>query len=114
MSQNFSFVFSHSPAYLPKPPDFPDQTRVVGYFWLPEKPFTPPEELVEFLAKGTPVYVGFGSVNVPGGKSLIVRLVEVCVCVCVFARARARAMCARVCGPCVCVCVCVSEVGWFL
>eukprot|EP00667_Euglena_gracilis_P002462 EG_transcript_2461 len=69
-------IYCHSPAYLPKPPDFPDQTRVVGYFWLPEKPFTPPEELVEFLAKGTPVYVGFGSVNVPGGKSLIVRLVE--------------------------------------
>lgn len=69
-------IYCHSPAYLPKPPDFPDQARVVGYFWLPEKPFTPPDDIVQFLEKGKPVYVGFGSVNVPGSKTLIVRLVE--------------------------------------
>jgi len=69
-------IYCHSPSFLPKPYDFPEQTRVVGYFWLPEKPFTPPEDITQFLEKGTPVYVGFGSVNVPGGKTLIVRLVE--------------------------------------
>lgn len=68
---------SLSPAYLPKPSDFPDQARVVGYFWLPEQPFTPPEDIKQFLEKGAPVYVGFGSVNVPGSKTLIVRLVQV-------------------------------------
>eukprot|EP00670_Eutreptiella_braarudii_P015560 CAMPEP_0174326412 /NCGR_PEP_ID=MMETSP0810-20121108/13888_1 /TAXON_ID=73025 ORGANISM="Eutreptiella gymnastica-like, Strain CCMP1594" /NCGR_SAMPLE_ID=MMETSP0810 /ASSEMBLY_ACC=CAM_ASM_000659 /LENGTH=545 /DNA_ID=CAMNT_0015440027 /DNA_START=18 /DNA_END=1654 /DNA_ORIENTATION=- len=69
-------IHCYSPAFLPKPVDFPEQSRTVGYFWLPEKPFTPPEDVAAFLEKGKPVYVGFGSVNVPGSKTLIPRLLE--------------------------------------
>ena len=47
---------------LPRPADWPDSSRVTGYWFLEEPRWKPPEALEEFLAAGPkPVYVGFGS-----------------------------------------------------
>jgi len=58
-------LYGYSPAVLPRPTDWPESSRVVGYWW-PETPAgrQPPASLVEFLAAGPPpVYVGLGSVG---------------------------------------------------
>lgn len=48
---------------LPGPLNYPDWARVTGFWFLPAPPaWTPPEDLLEFLADGAPpVCVGFGS-----------------------------------------------------
>jgi sterol 3beta-glucosyltransferase len=47
---------------LPRPADWPDSSRVTGYWFLDEPQWKPPEALYEFLAAGPkPIYVGFGS-----------------------------------------------------
>jgi sterol 3beta-glucosyltransferase len=52
-----------SPAVIPRPPDWPAQAHLTGYWQLPrDDGFTPPPALARFLAEGPPpVYVGFGS-----------------------------------------------------
>lgn len=54
-------AFSHR--LLPEATDYPDWVRTTGFWFLPAPPdWTPPPELVRFLAAGPPpVYVGFGS-----------------------------------------------------
>jgi UDP:flavonoid glycosyltransferase YjiC (YdhE family) len=56
------FLYGYSPAFLPKPSDWPDWVNVTGY-WFLDKPenWQPPQDLVDFIASGTPpVYIGFG------------------------------------------------------
>lgn len=52
-----------SPAVVPPDPAWGAQLRPTGYWLLPPPPgWTPPPDLVEFLAAGpAPVYLGFGS-----------------------------------------------------
>ena len=72
-------LYAFSPSFLPKPPDWPDRSRVVGYWWLPDKDpnYQPFAELAQFLANGPPpVYVGFGSVTVPGDHNVVPKLIE--------------------------------------
>jgi UDP:flavonoid glycosyltransferase YjiC (YdhE family) len=55
-------IYGYSPTVLPKPVDWNDALHVTGHWFLPEQAWTPPPELVRFLAGGpAPVYVGFGS-----------------------------------------------------
>lgn len=56
-------VYGYSRHVLPKPPDWNENTHVVGYWTLTEADtWQPPEALVNFLQSGKPpVYVGFGS-----------------------------------------------------
>jgi sterol 3beta-glucosyltransferase len=55
-------LYGVSPSLLPRPGDYPDNTYVCGQ-WVPPAPdWSPPADLVDFLAAGEPpVYLGFGS-----------------------------------------------------
>jgi sterol 3beta-glucosyltransferase len=55
-------LYSHSPALLPKPPDWSDWLHVTGYWFLDtSNNWQPPKELVEFIEAGSPpIYIGFG------------------------------------------------------
>jgi UDP:flavonoid glycosyltransferase YjiC (YdhE family) len=47
---------------LPRPPDWPENVHVTGYWYLDTPAFEPPPALQAFLAAGAPpVYIGFGS-----------------------------------------------------
>lgn len=56
-------LYGWSNFLLPQPPDWGDDRRVCGYWFLArEENWEPPAELAEFLAKGPPpVCMGFGS-----------------------------------------------------
>jgi UDP:flavonoid glycosyltransferase YjiC (YdhE family) len=58
-------LYGYSPAVIPKPPDWGEDTHVTGYWFLdPVEAWTPPAALVEFLEAGPPpVFVGFGSMS---------------------------------------------------
>jgi len=56
-------LFGYSPAVIPHPPDWDATHHVTGYWFLDTPPeFTPPADLLAFLAAGDPpVSIGFGS-----------------------------------------------------
>jgi UDP:flavonoid glycosyltransferase YjiC (YdhE family) len=58
-------LFGFSPTVIPRPHDWPAHVHVTGYWFLEaDNCWTPPVELVGFLADGPrPVCVGFGSVR---------------------------------------------------
>ncbi|HEY0531638.1 MAG TPA: glycosyltransferase [Actinoplanes sp.] len=61
-----------SPAVVPRPADWPSPLHVTGYWW-PARPagWSPPAELVDFLAAGPrPVFIGFGSMAPGHGSRL--------------------------------------------
>jgi sterol 3beta-glucosyltransferase len=58
--------YGFSPSVVPRPSDWRSGLEIVGYYWPYVGDWTPPPELVDFLAAGAPpVFVGFGSM-VPG------------------------------------------------
>ncbi|HSF79831.1 MAG TPA: glycosyltransferase [Anaerolineales bacterium] len=55
-------VYGYSPSVLPRPHSWGEWINVVGYWFMPESDWTPPNDLADFIAAGKPpVYVGFGS-----------------------------------------------------
>jgi len=58
-------LLGFSETIVPRPPDWGDNVHYTGY-WRPEEPdWTPPPDLLEFLASGPPpIFVGFGSMTV--------------------------------------------------
>lgn len=77
------FLYNVSPEVFPPSVDFPDWVRVTGYWFLDEgsNDFTPPEDLVHFLAKARAdnkkiVYVGFGSIVVSDSNQLTQAVVD--------------------------------------
>lgn len=51
-----------SPWVTPVDPGWPEEVRTTGFWYLPSRPWSPPEALRRFLADGpAPVYIGFGS-----------------------------------------------------
>lgn len=47
---------------VPRPPDWGDNVHVTGYWFPPEEPWQPPDDLRRFLNAGSPpVFIGFGS-----------------------------------------------------
>ncbi|MBK7217547.1 MAG: hypothetical protein IPH95_10950 [Candidatus Promineofilum sp.] len=57
-------VHGYSPTLLPKPRDWSEALFVPGFWFLDDDTYSPPAELVDFLAAGPPpVYVGFGSMT---------------------------------------------------
>ena len=55
-------LYGFSPAWLPRPADWPGHVRVTGFWFLDAPGWRPPPRLAAFLAAGPPpVYVGFGS-----------------------------------------------------
>jgi sterol 3beta-glucosyltransferase len=61
--RNWPVLYGFSPTVVPRPADWRDGLRVVGYWWPPTSPgWRPDPGLVEFLDDGpAPVFVGFGS-----------------------------------------------------
>ncbi|MEU6698656.1 glycosyltransferase [Pseudonocardia sp. NPDC046786] len=66
--QRWPVMYGYSPAVLEAPQDWPVWRRVVGYWWPAVEPgWTPPAELTDFLAAGTPpVVVTLGSMAPAG------------------------------------------------
>jgi UDP:flavonoid glycosyltransferase YjiC (YdhE family) len=64
-------LHGYSPLVAPRPVDWRTGLEVTGYWWPPRDPtWTPPEELVRFLAAGPPpVFIGLGSVMVSTERS---------------------------------------------
>lgn len=59
-----------SPSVIPKPSDWSDMDHMTGY-WFLDSPleYTPPQNLVDFLADGSPpICIGFGSMPGPETK----------------------------------------------
>jgi sterol 3beta-glucosyltransferase len=65
-------LYGISPSVFPKPPDWGENIKVTGYWFLEnETGWSPPVELVEFLSRGKPpVYVGFGSMTLHDPRSV--------------------------------------------
>jgi UDP:flavonoid glycosyltransferase YjiC (YdhE family) len=60
----YSYLWSQ--ALIPRPPDWDSHISITGFSFLnAASKYTPPEDLINFLAKGPPpVYIGFGSIVV--------------------------------------------------
>jgi UDP:flavonoid glycosyltransferase YjiC (YdhE family) len=59
------YLYGFSPTVVPKPSNWETRLHVTGY-WFLEHPqdWTPPEDLLAFLAAGSPpVYIGYGSMT---------------------------------------------------
>lgn len=55
-------LYAFSPHVIPPPVDWPAHVHVTGYWWLDTPDWTPPADLLAFLAAGpAPVFIGFGS-----------------------------------------------------
>jgi UDP:flavonoid glycosyltransferase YjiC (YdhE family) len=66
------FVYGFSEHVIPRPGDWPDSHQITGYWFLDgEDSWSPPPELLDFLAAGPPpVSIGFGSMAGPQAQSL--------------------------------------------
>jgi len=63
-------LYAYSEAVVPRPADWDESSVVTGY-WFLDAPanWQPDPELVKFLQEGSPpVYIGFGSMFIGGGK----------------------------------------------
>jgi UDP:flavonoid glycosyltransferase YjiC (YdhE family) len=63
-------LYAYSSVVVPVPDDWDDSSMVTGYWFLDSlSDWKPPQDLVAFLQDGPPpVYVGFGSMFMNGGK----------------------------------------------
>lgn len=65
-------LYGYSEHVVPRPTDWRAGLEVVGYWWpVMPKTWTPPHELLDFLASGpTPIYIGLGSTATLQGERL--------------------------------------------
>lgn len=63
--EELPILYGYSPSIIPPAPDWNENVRVTGFWFLDEPTdWKPPEDLVGFLESGTPpVYIGFGSMS---------------------------------------------------
>ena len=61
--QTMPVIYAISQLLMPRPPQWGAHIHMTGFWWDNDPaPFTPPEDLVQFLEAGPPpVYIGFGS-----------------------------------------------------
>ena len=73
-------LLGFSPAVLPRPREWPEPMHVTGYWFLDlASQFTPPPELVDFLAAGPPpVAIGFGSMAARDPKAMTELVIAAC------------------------------------
>ncbi len=64
-AQQLPALYGFSPSVIPRPPDWPDNVHVTGYWFLePDRGWQPPAGLKEFIQAGSrPLYIGFGSIS---------------------------------------------------
>lgn len=66
-----------SPRVVPPPPDWGAHVHTTGYWLLDEPGWSPPSDLLDFLAAGSPpVFIGFGSMIAPDPAALTRLLLE--------------------------------------
>lgn len=74
------FTYCWSPSLVPKPKDWGKHIDIVGFFILNQSsriPYTPPDDLAQFLASGQPpMYIGFGSMVIPDAEEINKCIVE--------------------------------------
>jgi len=69
-------LYFYSQYVIPHPADWPPSVHVTGYWFLKDQSgWTPPEDLVRFLAPA-PVYVGFGSMVAENAESFTRTVIE--------------------------------------
>lgn len=63
--QRLPSLYAYSPAFCPKPRDWPEWVNPTGYWFLNlPSDWTPPPALLDFLQAGpAPIYIGFGSLT---------------------------------------------------
>lgn len=66
------FIYGFSEHVVPRASDWPTSHHVTGYWFLNgSDDWTPPHDLVEFIASGTkPIYIGFGSMTGDSARRL--------------------------------------------
>ncbi|MBN1429768.1 MAG: glycosyltransferase family 1 protein [Anaerolineae bacterium] len=71
-------LYGFSKHVLPLPDDWGDEALVTGYWFLPQSTeWQPDPELVAFIQDGpAPIYVGFGSMNIPNAADVTKIVVE--------------------------------------
>ena len=71
--QGIPFLYGYSPSILPRDPAWAERIHVTGYWFLESPPdFSPPQDLVDFLAAGSPpVSIGFGSMRGTNSKIIM-------------------------------------------
>lgn len=71
-------LYFYSPHVIPRPADWPPSVHVTGYWFLKDQSgWTPPADLMRFLAEGpAPVYVGFGSMVAENAESFTRTVIE--------------------------------------
>ncbi|QWF78554.1 glycosyltransferase [Amycolatopsis sp. CA-230715] len=72
-STGANVYYGYSPELLPRPKDWPEHVKVVGYWWpAPAEYWQPSAELTDFLAAGPPpVFISFGSMSGEGRGELL-------------------------------------------
>jgi sterol 3beta-glucosyltransferase len=62
---NQLYLYGYSEQLLPRPPEWPENLHITGYWFLDQQTdWQPPAELLDFLQAGKPpVYIGFGSMS---------------------------------------------------
>ncbi|KAJ4197062.1 hypothetical protein NW767_009307 [Fusarium falciforme] len=71
------FTYCWSPALVPKPSDWASHIDVCGFFFRDAPQYSPPDDLVRFLAAGPPpVYIGFGSIVLDNPEEMISVILE--------------------------------------
>jgi hypothetical protein len=70
-AERWPILHGFSRHVVPRPYDWRDGLNVVGHWWpAPDPSWTPPDQLVDFLASGEPpVFVGFGSMATGTGDA---------------------------------------------
>lgn len=71
-------LYSFSKHILPQPDDWDQEAVISGYWFLPRpNEWQPDPELVAFIQDGSPpVYIGFGSMNLPNAANVTQSVVE--------------------------------------
>ena len=70
-------LFGFSPAFIPRPKDWPEWMHVTGYWFLPRtEDWSPPPGLTEFIESGpAPLSIGFGSVVDSAADALLQKII---------------------------------------
>jgi len=72
-ASGFPCLYGFSPTVMPAPADWPRGHVVTGYWFLEQEPgWRPRPELEQFLSAGSPpLYIGFGSMGMGHGRSVL-------------------------------------------
>jgi len=77
MWRRYPILYGISRHLVPQPKDWAAEWQICGAWRIPDGPWTPPEDLAEFIASGDPpIYVGFGSMGGFGKRRLLAAIID--------------------------------------